>query len=469
MSLSRLVVSLTALVLLGACAPGEDSGDASRDSDSGGGAGADSSGPVVPLPDVAEGTRDVGVDTPADGSTPGDAALATDSDAPVDRDAGPSDATSDGTPDEAASPTDTATDDGPPGDVPPRDDAAPRDDPPPGPGCDPPRTIEIDGRCIPTCGAAGGNACVAAGSTRCDFLPHLESYDCEICCAFPPSPPLRANSHNTVVIADIWHWDAIRTLADRGLGPMITSQNRPDDLPWERWTRNVHWESTGGDGVALADAVHAVFANPDGAPNKVLIDELKTASQDTIVAFAERMAERYPQWRGRWGAYIVAGEAVHYANLTRGIDALLLAGAILVPELYFHQSRYCASGSSADERDVWLGHMFRGDAHLARVHWLVQRGVHYGSDSQISPMFGVTDHYLDGRSPAVYLDRMFYVFVTRSDYRGLALEPNGGIGAWKWDGDAMANTSRDLAFAESFEHYSVLGRTDSRLGQVPCD
>lgn len=53
------------------------------------------------------------------------------------------------------------------------------------PTCDPPSTIAIDGLCVPSCGAAGGNTCTDPGTGLCDGLPSLDSYDCAVCCARP--------------------------------------------------------------------------------------------------------------------------------------------------------------------------------------------------------------------------------------------------------------------------------------------
>ncbi len=376
--------------------------------------------------------------------------------------------TADGSPPTAAdgSPPDVALP--PPGGP---DAATPRADSgePPAPACEPPDSMWVGDRCVPSCGIAGGNTCVGADSTLCDFLPALESYDCARCCARPDPAPVAPRSFHTVVIAHRAHWDSVLDLSQRGLGPMITSQNKPEDLPFDQWANNLHWEATGGDGATLADEAHARLGNPAGAPAFVLVDELRTNTQDTLLAFARRMAARYPQYRGRWGAYLGPGEAITYAAWTPAIDALLEAGAILVPEMYFSRESYCRAGAGAGDRDIWLGRMFRGDERFARVHWLVQRARHLGSDSRISPILGVIDRFIDGPRPAVYLDRMFYVWMTRSEYPGLVLPENGGMGAWKWDGGAMENTSRDLAFAQSFDHYLVQRRADSRLGQVDCD
>jgi len=53
------------------------------------------------------------------------------------------------------------------------------------PACDPPHSIAVGDRCVPSCGAAGGNTCTDPSSGLCDGLPSLESYDCAACCARP--------------------------------------------------------------------------------------------------------------------------------------------------------------------------------------------------------------------------------------------------------------------------------------------
>ena len=54
---------------------------------------------------------------------------------------------------------------------------------PPTPMCSPPDTMLVGGRCVPSCGAAGGDSCDA---TACASRPHLESYDCTVCCDTTP-------------------------------------------------------------------------------------------------------------------------------------------------------------------------------------------------------------------------------------------------------------------------------------------
>lgn len=54
---------------------------------------------------------------------------------------------------------------------------------PPPPTCSPPDTELVGGRCVPSCGAAGGDSCDPG---VCAARPHLESYDCGVCCDSTP-------------------------------------------------------------------------------------------------------------------------------------------------------------------------------------------------------------------------------------------------------------------------------------------
>jgi hypothetical protein len=59
--------------------------------------------------------------------------------------------------------------------------------PPPIPGleCNEPHEVDIDGVCVPSCGAAGGNTCLDAGNHACDDYGPVTAYDCAVCCARP--------------------------------------------------------------------------------------------------------------------------------------------------------------------------------------------------------------------------------------------------------------------------------------------
>jgi len=346
-----------------------------------------------------------------------------------------------------------------------------------GPCCDPPNSVLVNGVCVPSCGWAGGNTCVPAGSAQCNGLPLLTSYDCAVCCFVPSYPGPSIHSYHTVHKDDVWSWDSIWALAQGAPepGPMINSQNQPTDpvyVPASMWCQriDVDWY---GNGVEMAEAIHAAFVGAN-APRAILIDELKSQPEGTpqkVADCANHLKNNYPQWQGRWGVWVVNGPSVAYDGLNPAIDALLSANAILSVEQYPIYSDYCGNGSTPAQRDQWLEDFFRGDQGAFPAHrfvWMMKRREQLGSNSHVSISFAVTDNYLNGSAPAVYLDRLFFVWRNKSQYGSLMFIENGGIGAWKWDDPDMSNTSRDAAFAESFNHYCVAKNTNSLKGQVPC-
>ncbi|MCA9667720.1 MAG: hypothetical protein KC503_19105 [Myxococcales bacterium] len=289
----------------------------------------------------------------------------------------------------------------------------------------------------------------------------------------PPPPPalpaIRSNGLHTVHIDDNGSWNSIYELTQQhGAPAMICSQNRSPHVPADSWCKNVH-TSHYPTGAAMADAIARILQQREAA--KVMIDELKTSTQGYVKACADRLRAVYPQLAGRWGAYLVNGSAVSYPVLAAGIDALLDARAIIAAEMYPHYSSYCGAGSTTAARDVWLAAFFRGSGGAfpqGRFHWLAQRRKSRASQSQLTVLFGVTDAFLDGTKPALFVDRMFYIWLSRSGYPSTLGLANGGPGAWKWDKPYMSNSSRDLAFKQSFEHYVVQDNRASRLGPVPC-
>jgi hypothetical protein len=48
--------------------------------------------------------------------------------------------------------------------------------------CSPPHSIELDGVCLPSCGAQRGRMC---GASACAGLAHIAAYDCDVCCMGP--------------------------------------------------------------------------------------------------------------------------------------------------------------------------------------------------------------------------------------------------------------------------------------------
>ncbi len=335
--------------------------------------------------------------------------------------------------------------------------------------------------CVPACGAAGGDTCTDAASTLCESLPLLTSYDCERCCDRPEPHPLAAQSFHLVHKDFPLSWDSLYALASAHAGPLIASQNKPDLVPTSKWAQVITTEYGVQNGVVvpfasgsdMAAFVHAALAQGTAGPVRVMIDELRADTKDRIHECASILAASYPQVAGRWGAFVVHGLSVAYPNLntapTPAIDALLAAGATIVAEMYPKRSEYCAAGANAAERDAWLTDFFRGSQGAfpqGRFHWLAQRRESLGSSSALGLLFGVTDTYLTGVNPGIFLDRLFYVWRTGSGYPSTLLLANGGPGSWKWHDQSP--TSRDELFRQSFEWYSVAGDTSSRLGPVPC-
>lgn len=269
---------------------------------------------------------------------------------------------------------------------------------------------------------------------------------------------------------DIYTYDSIVGLVNAYRGPLITSQNPPKTVDHLHWAQNISvtWYA---DGAEMAAAVDAALTPVDSAPMFVMIDEVRSESIQLVADAAVILARDYPRWAGRWGAYLVNGEGVGYDGLNPAVDALLDANAVIVAEMYADQDRYCASYDSAGSRDVWLAAWFAGESEGfgKRFGWLANRRNEMGSASQLQVLFGVTETYMNGTNPAIFLDRMFYVWMTRSGFPSTLSLANGGVGAYKWDDPYNSNTSRDLAFADSFDHYVVQGLTSSRQGQVDCD
>lgn len=337
------------------------------------------------------------------------------------------------------------------------------------PPCDPPNTVEVSGKCVPSCGVAGGNTCVAADSTLCEGLPALGSYDCPVCCARPTyaAPPGPAGFH-IVSKAYPYHWDSILGEAQAHASVFICSQEKPDSVDHDRWCKMLH-TSSAPDGAGLAKQINQLLVDPVNAPRIVMVDELNGGTIAVVDALANEMHAHYPQWEGRWGAFTTV-----FTGGQPAIDSLLVANAYIAVERYIEQDWYCQQGANGGERDIALATFFDGNASLARYSWLVARKGAKSSTSPLSVVFGVTDRYMSGTDPAIYLDRMFYVWATRTNHPEAISIANGGAGAWKWDpnhppgGFGTSSTSRDQAFAESLDWYSVQGKTTSRLGPVPC-
>ena len=337
------------------------------------------------------------------------------------------------------------------------------------PTCDPPNFMMVGGRCLPSCGVAGGNQCVSADSTLCEGLPLLESYDCAVCCARPVFPgPVGVHSFHFVYDGYQPYWDSILALGAAHPSVGFVALVRPPEIALDRWVASQH-TSFAPTGAELARQINLLLVDPATAPLMVMVDELNAGTVAYIDELARTMRDRYPQWEGRWGVFSTV-----FTGGQPAIDGLLLAHAHIASERYFTRDDYCAAGTTGGARDISLATFFDGDSTLARYDWLVARRAAMGSRSPLSVLFGVTDRYMTGASPAVFLDRMFYVWATRTRHPEALDIANGSVGAWKWTprfvpgGFGTSNPSRDLAFSDSVNWYGVAGMRTSRLGPVPC-
>lgn len=338
------------------------------------------------------------------------------------------------------------------------------------PGCDPPNTVDIGGQCVPSCGVAGGNTCVDAASTLCEGLPPLQSHDCAVCCSRPEYPAATPASFHFTYQSSLNHWDSILGLTQTHPSVVLVGENQPPQVGVDRWSAYLSYRD---EPQPTAQDINALLVDPATAPRFVMLEELHNEESEAFfVALADDMRIHYPQWAGRWGVFVGFG---NYPVLADGLDAMLQAHAVIALELYPSKDEYCAAGGNGGERDIWLAEQFTGNASLGRLDWLLERKAMHGSQSFITPVFGVGDVLAGEENAAVFIDRMFYVWMTRTGQPSMISAANGGPGAYKWQdvaktelGYGVGNTSRDLAWAESFEHYAVQGLASSRLGPVSC-
>jgi hypothetical protein len=273
-------------------------------------------------------------------------------------------------------------------------------------------------------------------------------------------------------------WDAILGLVQRHELPLITSENRPDDVAPQDWCKYIlaRRHATGRD---VADDVMGALTGDDRAA-MAMIDEL-AGGRDLVpkIAAAARLlrAER-PDLRGLWGAFVSGGPRVAYTSFNRpsapAIDELLRADATLGLELYPKYSDYCASGNTASQRDQWMADFFQGESGAfpqPRLQWLARRREELRSGSRLTVIFPTTDvrpvDYLGSTEPEVFLDRMFHVWATRTRFRALMLADNGGIGTYKWD-EKVSDPIRDTLFVESWDHYCRDEETTTLRGAPGC-
>lgn len=269
-------------------------------------------------------------------------------------------------------------------------------------------------------------------------------------------------------------WDAVHELVCRQLLPLITSENRPYDVAAQNWCK-YSLARRHKSGREVADDVLDALTGDDHAA-MAMIDEL-AGGHDLVPNIAEAaslLRTERPDLRGLWGAFVAGGTGTAYTSFNPkeapAIDELLRADATLALELYPRYSDYCAAAKTTSGRDQWLADFFRGEAGAfpqPRLLWLVRRRRELRSRSRLTVVFPTTNvepiDFLGTTEPEVYLDRLFYVWATRSGLRGLMLAENGGIGTYKWD-EKVSDPAMDAAFVESWDHYCRDGATNTLRG-----
>jgi hypothetical protein len=220
----------------------------------------------------------------------------------------------------------------------------------------------------------------------------------------------------------------------------------------------------------LASTVTSAMADPNLF---VAINEISNAANVTGTAntlIAQAAAIIGPGYANRWGAYIAYGSASSgpdFQPFITAIDAVYANHGSLLPEFYAGYAGYftsCSGCTNDGQRDVSLNSRFFSGA--GKLSWLMGRRP-TGSLSQVHPIFAVGTTVLTSANDANnarFLDRLFYVFVTRSGWRTLALNAQnpGGIGSYKWDDQPWGtgtNTTRDNYFSILWNRYSIAGAT----------
>jgi hypothetical protein len=214
-----------------------------------------------------------------------------------------------------------------------------------------------------------------------------------------------------------------------------------------------------------------------GGRDRVAIDEINTNQtvNQKVKGAADILGTNPTFWR-RFGAYVIrAGSVNVLTDCQPAIDSMLAATGSILYEAYVKHSTWCNNGTTVGAHDVWLGSYFN-----ERMNYFAARraAVSYPGwpPSFISPIFGVTDipgsdpdlNLLNCTDKHAFLDRMFYVWRTRSGYAGTLNEGEGGAGSYRWEIASVSSSSRDNFFRDSWNHYCRDMNNTSRVAQPGC-
>ena len=262
----------------------------------------------------------------------------------------------------------------------------------------------------------------------------------------------------------------------------IVTDNNPQANPYWSNTPSARWckrlsASNAASGQALATAVATEIGA--GRP-RVMIDELShtNAANRTKIKDCADILLHNPAVRRRWGVFVIrAGSVNVLQQMQPALDSVFRGSGNVAYEAYVQYSVYCNQGSNTGQRDIWLGNYFkdRCDYLLERRDAVSLPGL---GKSFVSMVFGVTDKpsgptldLMNCNNAAFYLDRMFYVFRTRSGWSQLMHPTTGGAGSYKWDFDNLSTSVRDSHFRNSWNHYCRDQKNTYRWGPnnlPPC-
>src|SRR5262245_9015696 len=165
---------------------------------------------------------------------------------------------------------------------------------------------------------------------------------------------------NIVIKDDTEYYDAVRSLVMSSQGPngpLITSQNHPDGLPFDKWAKNIGIKTLKTAQARTNLALQALQAPEGERPRIIMIDELASSHQPSASSpkipsvpmmrdFARTMRQQHPEFRGRWGCYVANGPHIDYSKFAPAIDELLKADAHIAVELYPRFKDYCGSAQT---------------------------------------------------------------------------------------------------------------------------
>jgi hypothetical protein len=280
---------------------------------------------------------------------------------------------------------------------------------------------------------------------------------------------------NTAEVGRADEWPALAALI-RAHPVMRWVSTTPPPVGPRRWALRLGVEDF-ADGERLGERIATVLEHGGGGPRPaaVIVDELRGGRNSTLERVAECAAwlhrERPALDGGRWAIYLAHQDVAPFDSLLHALDPVLAAGATIAVEMYATERAYCGAGRDEGAGDAWLADFFlggRGSSPGAGFAWLAERRRAMGSRSRLTVVFGVTDTYLNGPDPFVFLDRMFYVWMTRTGFPEVLAAANGGAGSYKWQRDHLDARTRDERFAAAWEHYCRRGQRDSLAGAVAC-